>query len=201
MAAATARAIAVITAHSSPPLLRMILFGFKDSKPGCVGQRLHQLICPKVCFCGHRSRRLVALAQHEVGIALTQNSLAQALVTFGRLLVPRPGKPRTWESAQKIENIQRWSGEGASLSRPASKKPGARMGLHQFKKRGLGGAQDSSETFAPKRQFSPSPNDYWDFLCRVISEVNPRPTRSFAPAARQLSVICTDLTSRKTGGV
>ena len=42
-------------------------------------------------LCGHRSKRLVALAQH--GVARAQTLFAHAQVTFGRLLFPRPKRP------------------------------------------------------------------------------------------------------------
>ena len=64
---------------------------------------------------------------------------------------------------------RQWLGEGAKgLWDPPSKRPLALMrnGLHRCK-RGLGGAKDSWETFAPwaqkesERPFAPSPNHFW----------------------------------------
>ena len=65
------------------------------TKKGRLGEKSIQRIWPPKCFgegarghCGHRSRRLVALAHH--GVARAQNSFAQAQVTLGRLLVAGP---------------------------------------------------------------------------------------------------------------
>ena len=58
------------------------------------GQKSNQLIWPKMLwrgargFCGHRSKKLVALAQH--GVARAQTLFAQAQVTLGSLLALRP---------------------------------------------------------------------------------------------------------------